>query len=179
MKLRTGIIALLFTLCLSGCYTTKSEVWKAQDVSLSNFEFFEILPVFNSTGRDIKQDSLSFFDYHLKEQFKVQNLQLADAKQKRNGILSVKNNLLLYQLRVVRNSTWVQPPGSVIDCKLLTSLIDKSTNNVVAKISTTYKIPTHISSGGPAAGVGSEDWKWVVKKSTALIAKEIAKLIQP
>ena len=95
MILRTGVIALLFSLCLSGCSTTKQLIWTDQKVSFSHFETLEILPVFNATGSPLNKDILSLLNAHLKEQFMVHNLQITDAPKTREGVLSVKSNILI------------------------------------------------------------------------------------
>jgi len=176
MILRTGIIALLFTLCLSGCSTTKPIVWKAQDITFTDFKAFEIRPVFNATGTSVKQDILSFLTASLKEQFELQNLQLSDATQTKSRVLVVQSDILVFtthkqvtgkQVATASSSTY-----KIAQCSLLTRLINKSTNNVVARIST-------INEFGVKLQQYEKTHKMILKKSAETVAKEVAQIMQP
>jgi hypothetical protein len=176
MILRTGFIALLFTFCLSGCTTIKPQVWKAQDVSFTNFEAFEIKSSFNATGKSFDQDYLTFLTAYLKKQFKEQNLELNDTPQTKSGILIVETAILVLETEEHSSassglqSSWIGKKGKVL-CSLSTRLIEKSTSQVVARISTTK-----------AAGQGIysrlDIKESVLKESAASIAKEVAKLMK-
>ena len=168
MILRTGIIVMLFTLCLPGCSTTKPVVWKAQNVSFANFKTFEILPVFNATETAVKQDVLFFLTAQLKEQFVMQNLQLIDAPQTKSGVLTVKSNILIYKIET--QAFYGSGSGNTVYCTLLTRLVDKSTTRVVSKISTSKTTTGRYR--------GSDIQKLVLKESAAAVAKEVAKMMQ-
>ena len=171
MILRTGIIFLLFTLCLSGCSATKPMVWKAQDVSFTNFNAFEIRPVSNVTGTPVKKEILSFLTEYLKEQFKAQNLQLIDAPQTKNGVLSVQSDITVFGKKVVSYNYVGGRQQYIIQCNLRTRLVDKSTTYVVARILTNTEIGVE--------SIGYESYKWIMKKSAEAVAKEVAKVMQP
>ena len=173
---RTGVIALLITLCLSGCSTTKPVAWKAQDVSFAEFKAFEIQPVFNATDRPVKQDVLSFLAFYLKEQFKVQNLPLTDTPKTKTGVLVVQSDILVYEASQPANTGfsdigWSGAPRTVSRCTIRTSLSDKSTGQVVAIILTVK--------GFGMGGIGYETHEWILKESAAAVAKEVAKIMQP
>jgi hypothetical protein len=175
MILRTGIIALLFTLCLFGCSTTKPIVWKAQDISFTDFKAFEIRPVFNATGKSVKQDILSFLTASLKEEFELQNLQLADATQPTSRVLVVQSDILVYTTskQVTGKQVATASGGAywLAQCSLLTRLINKSTSNVVARISTTNEFGVKLRE--------YENHERILKKSAATVATEVAKLMKP
>lgn len=190
MILRTGIIFLLFTLCLSGCSATKPMVWKAQDVSFTNFNAFEIRPVSNVTGTSVKKETLSLLTEYLKEQFKAQNLQLIDAPQTKSGVLRVQSDITFYGQKMVSYSTVNARPQYIVQCQLRTRLVDKSTTHVVARILTNTEIGVarnergvtnvgglmNVDIGG-TSGYGYD--KWVMKKAAEAVAKEVAKVMQP
>ena len=185
MILRTGIISLLFTLCLAGCSATKPVVWKAQDVSFTNYNAFEIKPVFNATGTPVKKEILLLLTEYLKEQFKLRNLQLIDAPQTKSGVLSVQSDITFYGKKVVSYSTVNAGQQNIIQCKLRIRLVDKSTTHVVARIVTNTEIGIARNEKGVtntligSGSVGSESDKWVMKKSAEAVAKEVAKVMQP
>ena len=173
MILRTGVIALLFALCLSGCSATKPVVWKAQDVSFTNFKAFEIQPVFNATGKTIDKDLLSFFTAHLKEQFKLQNLQLIDTPQTKSEVLIVQTEISVYETNktsylAVFN---VDGAGRKAHCTLRTRLVNKQTGNVVARILTVKEV----SVGNKG---GKKPQEWVLKETAAAVAKEVVMIMQ-
>ena len=170
MILRTGIISLLFTLCLAGCSATKPVVWKAQDVSFTNYNAFEIKPVFNATGTPVKKEILLLLTEYLKEQFKLRNLQLIDAPQTKSGVLSVQSDITFYGKKVVSYNTVNAGQQYIVQCKLSIRLVDKSTTHVVARILTNTEIG--------AETIGYESDKWVMKKSAEAVAKEVAKVMQ-
>jgi len=174
MILRTGIIAVLFTLFLSGCSTTKPLVWKAQDVSFSNFKAFEIQLVFNATDKPVDKDALSFLTAHLKEQFAVQNLQLNDVPKTKNGILIVQTDMLVYETsKLIAQGGSVGYGGrpTIYHCKLGTRLVDKLTTHVVATIFTVKEVAAQTTPHSPD--------EWVLKESAAAVAKEVAKMMRP
>jgi hypothetical protein len=178
MILRTGVIALLFTLFFAGCSTTKPEVWKAQDASFANFNTFEIQPVFNATNRPIKQDILSLLTAHLVEQFEKQNLQLTDTTQNKSGVLIVQIDILVYDAnkQINVNSSGVSSVGvgggkpRTSYCTLLTRLVNKSTTQVVAKILTSQNVSFRTQQENAQ--------ERVLKNSAAAVAKEVAKMMQ-
>ena len=171
----TGAILLIFTLCLSGCSTKKPEIWMAQDVALSNFKAFEIQPVFNGSGRPVKQDILVFLTAYLKEEFRGQSLQLSDTPQTKSGVLLVQTDILDYEASKPSGIGFSNMGGSgasrVFKCTLRTRLVEKSTNKVVAAILTVKEI-------GMGA-IGYETNEWFLKESAAAVAKEVAKMMQP
>jgi len=175
MILRTGIIVLLFTLCLFGCSTTKPVVWKAQDISFSDFKAFEIRPVFNATGKSVKQDILSFLTASLKEQFELQNLQLTDGTQTESRVLVVQSDILVITTSKQATGKQVATASGgayrIAQCSLLTRLINKSTSNVVARISTINEFGVKLQEYGTH--------ERILKKSAETVAKEVVQIMQP
>jgi len=174
MILRTGIIALLVTLCLSGCSATKPVIWKARDVSFSHFRSFEIHPVANATDKIVKNDVMTFLTVFLKEQFQVHNLQLADSRLNKSEVLIVQSDILVYEAHKLVNTSqsFINTTGAArkAQCSLRTRLVDKSTNNLVAVILTVNEV---------AIGtIGYETHEWILKESAAAVAKEVARIIQ-
>jgi len=176
MILRTGIIALLFTLCLFGCSATKPIVWKSQDITFTDFKAFEIRPVFNATGKSVKQDILSFLTASLKEQFELQNLQLTDAAQPTSRVLVVQTDILVYTTskQVTGKQVATASGGAyrIAQCSLLARLINKSTSTVVARIST-------INEFGLKLQQEYKTHEKILEKSAATVAKEVARIMQP
>lgn len=175
MKLRTGIIILFFTLCLCSCTKTQLVVWNDQNVSFSNFETFEIMPVANATKSPIKQTELSFLTTQLKEQFKVQNLKINDAKQIKNGVLVVRSAIILYGVSTdIFKSQQITPNLTHITkirCRIRTRLIDKSTNHDVAKIITDKEMSVFF--------VLPKTYKRILKKSATAVTKEVVRIMTP
>src|SRR5210317_1679043 len=165
MKLLTSVIALLFTLSLSGCSTTKPEVWKAQDASFANFNIFEIQPVFNATDKTIKKEILVLLTAQLTEQFEKQKLQLIDTPQAQSGVLVVKSDILVYDAnrQINLNSSGASSLGvgggkpRISHCTLLTRLVNKSTTQVVAKILTVKEVSYRTQQANTQ--------EWVLKES--------------
>ena len=173
MILRTGLIALLFTLCLCGCSATEPVVWKAQNVSFTEFKAFEIQPVFNATGKTINKGTLSLFTAYLKEQFKLQNLQLIDTPQTKNGVLIVQTEILIYETNKLVNVTSTQGIATrKAECTLRTRLVEKSTGNVLSEILTIREV-------GVESVLGNQAQELILKESAAAAAKEVAKIMPP
>jgi len=172
MILRTGVIALLFTLCLSGCATTKPVVWKAQDVSFADLKTFYIQPVFNATGSPVKPEILSFLTANLKEQFEMRDMQLTDDPQTKSGVMIVRSELLVFVFRnILSTTTSAGPRNRIAHCTLRTRLVDKSTSHVVAKILT-------VKEAGGKMSSGVDSGKWTLKESAAAVAEEVAKMMR-
>jgi len=175
MIIRTCLIALLFSLCLWSCSTTKPEVWIAQDASLGSFKAFEIQPVFNATGTPIKQDTLAFLTAYLREQFALQHLQLSSSPEAKSGILVVQNDILLYEASRPTGIGFGNMGGSgasrMSRCKIRTRLVEKSTNKVVAAALTTKEVGL--------GAIGNETQEWFLREVAAAVAKEVAGMMQP
>ena len=164
--LTRSIIVIILTFCVTGCSSTKSVVWKAQDFTFSNSKTFEILPVFNATDSPVKQDIIVFLTAQLKNQLAKQNLQVNDISQTQSGVLNVQSDILVYEY--VTQSL----EGSIsfsVKCSLITRLVDKSTKHVVATISTITIVPGKFR--------GDDLDKFILKKSAQEVAREVAKIM--
>jgi len=169
MILRNSIIALFLTIFLCSCSSTKPLVWKDRDVSFAKFNGFQILPVYNATGNPVDHDLLSFLSAEIRAQFQKENLQLIDAPQTGIGILTVKNEILIYENnRILRNS--IVGAKRRAKCTLRTRLVDKSTDQVVGEISVTTLAGTGVF---PESNANV----WVLKESAILVAREVAKMM--
>lgn len=171
MILRSGVFTLLFTFFLLGCSsTTKPLVWKAEDVAISDFKAFEIQPVLNATDKYIDQEILSILTEYLKEQFEVKNLQLIDPTQTKSEVLTVQSEILVYEVKLFMSPA---PPlkNMMALCILRTRLVQKSSSNVVAEIVTVNKINVGQGLFEPKSP------EYVLKKSAAAVAKEVAKMM--
>ena len=173
MIFRPVIIAILFTFCISGCTLTKPEVWKAKDVSFTQYKAFEILPVINVSGTPITQDELSIYNTNLKDQLRKQNLQITDTPQTSDVTLNLKSKILNYGFKEIYPPTPMSTANMirVASCTILTSLIDKSTNTILAEIKTITEYDTDIS-------IELNANIWILKESAADVAKEVAKIMQ-
>ena len=172
MILRTGAIALLCILSLTGCSTREALIWKAQDVSLSEFNTFVIQSVFNATGKPLKQGTTSFLRAHLKEQFAKQNLQVSDSPQTNSGVLLVQIDILAFDLysKIPSGQLGAWARARKATCRLRTRLLNKRTTQIVAEIITKYEYGEIMYK--------EENYARLVKKSAVGVAKEVAKLMQ-
>ena len=171
MILRSGIFTLLFTFFLLGCSsTTKPLVWKAEDVALSDFTVFEIQPVLNATDKYIDQGILSILTVYLKEQFEVKNLHLIDPTLTKSKVLGVQSEILVYEVKLFMSPA---PPAKNMTalCVLRTRLFQQSSGNVVAEIITVNKSNVGQGLFEPKSP------EYVLKKSAAAVAKEVAKMM--
>lgn len=179
MILRTGVITLLFTFCLLGCTsTTKPLVWKVKDVAITDFKAFEIQPVINATGKNIRNargknielEILSSLTAYLKEQFEVKNLQLIDSPQTESEVLTVQSEILVYEVKSFAGPAL--PAKYRVDlCILRTRLLQKSSSNVVAEIVTVNQADVGQGLFEPKSS------EHVLQESAAAVAKEVAKMM--
>ena len=60
--MRACLIILVMSVCINGCanVTTDSVVWRAQDVSLADYQSLQMLDVFNASGRPFSNESLAY-----------------------------------------------------------------------------------------------------------------------
>ena len=171
MKLRTFVTTLILTLCLFGCSpTTRPLVWKAKGVDINNFSAFEIQQAINPTGKRIEQEILSLLTAYLIDEFEVKNLQLIDYPQTKSNVLTVRTEILVYEVKLFMSPA---PPlkDKIAQCILRTRLYQKSSNIVVAEIVTVNQIDVGQGLFEPK---NSED---VLKESAAAVAAEVAKII--
>ena len=166
MLFRGGAIAILLTFFLTGCSTTKPVIWKEQDLSFSDFNSFEILPVRIATGYFVEERVVSFLNAQLKEQFEVKNLKLVDTLQTTTGVLSVQCFILLYEPHTRVDNL----PTRKAQCAIRTHLIEKGTTRVVARILTLSEVGIEMRV--------DDTYKRVLKKAAAAVAEEVAKLIR-
>ena len=179
MRLWTGIFNLLFFLCIYGCTSTKYEVWKEKDVSFASFNAIEVGYIFNATGKPFTRDYLTLLKIFLNEQFKINNLKINNNLQTKKGVLSVETDILVLDAMnpskssshfIGTKSYWSKENEKAL-CTLSTRLIDKSTTQVVARISMTVVAGKDIYSG-------SDVTEFILRKSAKAIVDEVAKILQ-
>ena len=166
---RLTLIALFFSLCLSGCSsTTKPVVWKSNNIIFSDFQYFDVQPVANATGHTLMQDIPVFLTDSLKQKFIARNLQLVDGQQTGSDVLVVQSEILKYKFQFF---TGPPPPSRNIIglCILRTRLIEKTTGQIVGEIITTNKVDV----GRGMLEAKSPDS--LLQESAAQIAREVAK----
>ena len=166
MLFRGGAIAILLIFFLTGCSTTKPVTWKEQNLSFSDFNSFEILPVRIETGYVVEEKVVSFLNAQIKEQFEVKNLKLVDTLQTSTGVLSVQCFILLYEAHTRVDNL----PTRKAQCAIRTLLIEKGTTRVVARILTLSEVGIEMRV--------DDTYKRVLKKAAAAVAEEVAKLIR-
>jgi hypothetical protein len=174
-----NLLAIVFVafVALSGCATGQSKVWVADGVSFNNYSVFEIAPVFNATGENLKQEILINLTALLNEQFIIKQFAIANSSPNTDGVLQVKSSILVYEgCQIYKNSpptTGLPVSGAVFPlakstCILRTNLIDKSTNRVVSEIYTTKVV----------GGCFTNQYKdqWLLNEVAADVATKVSEL---
>ena len=97
--MRSCMIVLFFSLCLAGCsnVTVDSTVWRAQDVSLTEYQALQVLDVFNASGRSVSKAALTSFDRQLKDHLEKKDLQIVDSLKEAENPLLVQTSIVHYE----------------------------------------------------------------------------------
>lgn len=174
MRIQTGIILLLVTIFLWGCSpTTKILSWQSEDAGFSKLTAFEIQPVSNETGKAIEPGVLSLLTSELKDKFAQKKLHLSDPSQHDSEIIVVHGEILVYEVRLLRNPIPARTPANYRTslCILRTRLFQKSSGLSVAEIVTINDINVGHGLLEPTRP------EYVLRKSADVVAKEISRML--
>jgi hypothetical protein len=156
----------------------KTISWTTHGESFTEFTAFDIQPIIYDEGIIVDQGVLSYWNDQIKEEFKLQNLQLTNDPRDRNGVLIVKSIILTYEYKVISVLYLQGSRNGVMRCTIRTTLVNKSTGNVVGEIVTDKETGTLIAIDQRITPSGlDEGAKWNLKKSAEAVAKEVANII--
>jgi hypothetical protein len=185
MSLRATTTFLIFVLfsftVLYGCATGHTRVWVDEKVSFTDYQVFEILPVFDATGETLSDRVPVTITSLLKEQFTDKGFPITDSSQINDGVLIVRSNIVVYEgcriNKLGTAATGLSPPGTGSSgttmakstCILRTQLVDKSINRVVAEIYTTKVV----------GGCFTDNYKdqWLLKEVATDVVQEVGRII--
>jgi hypothetical protein len=170
MLVRIEIVIFLFMFCLAGCSsTTRTLVWKSEDITFPEHKTFDILPVLNATGRVIDEIP-AFLAVYLVEEFEAKTLRVADSHLTGSEVLTVQSEILVYDVKLYKSPA---PPlkNMVAVCILRTRLFQNSSENLIAEIITVNQI--NVGQGFFEA----KNPENVVREAAVTVAEEIAKLM--
>jgi hypothetical protein len=178
---RLTFLILLACLALHGCSTGQSRGWVDDKASFNDYGVFEVRPVFNATGGDLKEGIAKALTTLFRTELAERQLPVAQSSQTNKAVLIVKSSIVVYdgcELIKGAPSTGLSTPGPVTTsrpmgksmCTVQTQLIDKVTGQIVARIFTTKVV----------GACYTEQYKsqWLLKVLAEDIAKKIAKIMK-
>lgn len=131
------LVTLVAGLVLFGCSPAgRSVVWQDPKSSFAFYQVFEVMPVFNATGKPIEDDRLALLTALLKEQMRKYQLQVADSPPAGHGVLTVRSEILAYDVSnsVFGTNLFGTHSGGTYRCTVRTLLVEQTTGQVVARI---------------------------------------------
>jgi len=170
-KMKTEFIYILFICILAGgCAATKPMVSMEKDVSFSNYEIFEVLPVLNETGKHFEFDVANVLTNKIKGNLQDIGYVIGKGTDKLENTLVIKNSLIIYEPGSV-GKRWLLPGWGKTACTVETALIDKKTGEVICELFTVEAV-----GGGGLFSSGAD--KYILKMVADGIVNEIDKTIQ-
>jgi hypothetical protein len=141
IKLRIGAVAicLLLVSCATGTAMTVMENREA----LQSYQFIEVIPVSNDTGKSFDFNVTDIITQHLKANLESKGYRLTEASPERTKVLTVESSLTEYQ-RGSALSRWVAPGAGATVCTVRSSLVDKQSGRSIGEII----VPKVVSAGG-------------------------------
>jgi len=179
---RSTVLILLICLALQGCSTGQSRVWKDEETSFNNYEVFEVRPVFNATGGDLKGGIPTTLTTLLRAELEDRQLIIVKPSRHNKAVLIVKSSIVVYQgcelLKGTPTTGLTGISGPVITsrsmgksmCTVQTQLTDKVTGKIVAKIFTTKVVG--------ACYTDQYNNQWLLQVLADDIARKIAKIMK-
>ena len=167
-------VSLVAGLVFFGCTPAgKSVVWQDPDASFAVYQVFVIMPVFNATGKPIADDNLALLTSLLKEQMRKNQLLVADSPPAGHGVLTVRSELLAYDVSgsVFGTNLFGTYSGGTYRCTVRTLLVEQTTGQVVGRIVGTREMDVFYYS--------SRVDRRLLKAMAEEIAGKVATLMQP
>ena len=174
--MRACLIILVMSLCINGCanVTTDSVVWRAQDVSLTDYQSLQMQDVFNASGRPISNESLAYCSKRLRQELQSQGLEIVERRAESGNPLLVQTSIEYFEYErtvIGSNINSSTAKESLVSVRVV--MFDRALNRTVAEI----KNVTSISSLSKFRLADRK--KTLFRRIAEITANEVAKLFQP
>ena len=172
--MRACLIILVMSLCINGCanVTTDSVVWRAQNVSLANYQSLQILDIFNVSGSPISNELLVYCTKRLRKELESHGLEIVERHPETGNTLRVQTKIVYFEFQRPVNGSYnsnATVKESVVSLQVV--MLDEDLNRTVAEIK-------NVTNYGSGVYKLHDDKKNLFRRIAKISAKEIAKLIR-